>query len=100
MANLFFLEIFSLNIKNPPIFIRRMLPALYRGKATEVCKLSKDKIKKYEENKLGIPTANPVRISFRLNFVLSFKVKKILIRKATKNIKKRKISLYSFNPYC
>ena len=50
-----------MNIKKPPILIKTILPALKTGKATDADNVSKDNIKKYEENKLGTPTAKPVK---------------------------------------
>ena len=97
IANLFLFDIFSLNIKKPPRLISNILPAVNTGYATDAFTVSKDSIRKQEEKRLGIPTANPVRISFILNLALSFKVKIMLIENATKNIQNKNTALQSFN---
>ena len=51
---------------------------LINTKPTDVFKVSKDKIKKYEENKLGRPMANSVSMSFFVNLDFSFIAKNIL----------------------
>ncbi len=94
MAILFLLEIFSLKISKPPILINTILPALYIGNAMDAFNVSSERIKKKEENKFGIPTAIPVNISLLLIFEVSCNVKNKLIKKATKNMANKNISLY------
>jgi len=66
IATLFFRLMVSLNNTNPPIVINTILPALYIGKTTDVFNVSKARIKKYDENRFGIPTKKPVKTSLFL----------------------------------
>ena len=93
MASLFLFVILSLKMKYPPKVMNRILPALNRGNATEVVKVSRDRIKKYEEKRLGIPTAKPVRTSFILTSAFFFLAYTTLMRKATKKIKNKNTDL-------
>lgn len=65
--------------------MRAIDPALYTGNTTAVGRKSSERIKKNDENILGIPTHMPVKISFLVGTFPCLKVMVKLTKKATEN---------------
>ena len=100
IAILSFTDNFSLYKNTSPKLINIMLPALYIGKTIAVGIEFKAIIRKYEENKFGIPTKNPVNKSLFIIFCFYFITKYKLKKKAVINTKNKNTSLYSVRAYC